>query len=131
MRRKNPKAAHDVFLLKNRSNFKERIDILGQKIDHFIQNIPMGKFFVDFESLEKENSSESDEEIDEGDPNFEKACDELRIKRNTVEGESQMKMLEKFSKNYVQIKNIKTNQKINKESGPFSFVELDDSLYKF
>ena len=82
---------------------------------------------MDFDAFENEDeNSESDNEIQAKHQILEQECNELIKKRNIIETASHMKNLEKFSMSYVQIKHFKKGVKKIKESGPFSFIELDD-----
>ena len=84
---------------------------------------------MDFDEFENEDdNSESDKEIQDQNQFLEQECNELMKKRNIIEVGSYMKSLEKFSMSYVQIKHFKKGLKKTKESGPFSFIDLDDSL---
>lgn len=85
---------------------------------------------MDFDAFENEDgNSESDKEIQDKNQIFEQECNELMKKRNIVEAGSQIKILEKFRMSYVQIKHFKKSLKKTKESGPFSFIELNDSFH--
>ena len=84
---------------------------------------------MDFDEFENEDdNSESDKEIQDQNQFLEQECNELMKKRNIIEVGSYMKSLEKFSMSYVQIKHFKKGLKKTKESGRFSFIDLDDSL---
>jgi len=103
-----------IFPSHYRRNLKEKIEDLDQKINNFLNDRKEGRYSYDSDRGENRE--------------IEEECEEMMKKRNLVEGMNVMNVLDRFNKECVRVKNSSENQKKNKESGRFSFAELDSPL---